>query len=849
MPIGKSERRFVSFRGIAPNVGVGPSSAGKANAATVSVSKIVPASSLVKTGTANNASVTTQTTPGGVATSRVGFTWTQNRPASSMDSVLSVHDMQMQHMIEFGAGNPWPTQASMSAPQFAAQLDPMMQDVRDAGAVQRVLCFHKAPGWMKASGNTSDDNRPLDAQFGNFATISAQAAARYTDFQWGMVWNEYKGFWNNALNRPDWETFLTFYTQVRNAVKAVRPTMKVGGPYTTMISCSYERQETTQTAAFPGGFFDGRWLSALQHFIQNATYDFLSFDMGIDNFAALFGGVVMGAPPDQQIQKFRNLIQWIRSFGGTAATCPIICAETYIQASMDPPYSYTAAQTEDLFITMCAQTQAVSPNGPIYWLPWGAPNFWPQVVNRVNTTTWANTESTFRAKVANWHATGGGVGPGTSPSDLFTLFQTRYPASGSEIWVDGSLGNDANAGTSGAPKQTIQAAINVSVAGSKIMVRPGNYATHEFAGHAGTAGNYIQMIAPNGGAKILANGGSGPCSSATSIHGSSAHHIAIYGFEYQGLNSVSTPYESGVTVSNGAHNVAVWKCFFHDLASHGVCLPGASGQGFAGSDKIDACYNRITRCARWNEFQASGISTISMANLDSAWADGYKNHFVGNVIDACWTDGSRLPPFGSSLTDGNALILDHSSGYTGLTGIWHNLTVGCGGRGLHALGHSNVDIWLNTSMDNVQNLTGTWDCELSLDQSTGSEVKFNVAGCRVGRNRVGLLAATSTSSVWSDNVFVRGTGGSEANDPSVSSSNNINKTVVGPSGYFQQYQQGQFAATSISNIAGFRPLASQISTFTPAQAIRDAVGAWPDALGFLRPSSGVWAYGAFEANT
>jgi hypothetical protein len=339
--------------------------------------------------------------------------WTHIRPAASMDSTLASSLMQAQHICEHGAGNPWPSQASMSAPQWG-QLDPFMQDVRDAGAVEKMVVFNKAPRWMVADPAGADDQRPTTANFGNFATISAQAAARYTDFQWGTVWNEYKGFWNNALNRPDYELYLTFYNQVRNAVKAVRPTMKVGGPYTTQISSSYQRGETTTTAAFPGGYFDNRWFAAMTHFIQNAQYDFLCFDMGVENSFNNFGGAYFGANPQLQIQKFANFIGWIRGHGGAAATVPIVGTETYVHMAALAPggsggggYGYSAGQLEDLYIELCRQTQAASPNGPLYWMPWGHPNFWPQVVTRsADTQSWTNTTSAFKAKVDTWHTTG-----------------------------------------------------------------------------------------------------------------------------------------------------------------------------------------------------------------------------------------------------------------------------------------------------------------------------------------------------------------------------------------------------------------------------------------------------------
>jgi PKD repeat protein len=164
------------------------------------------------------------------------------------------------------------------------------------------------------------------------------------------------------------------------------------------------------------------------------------------------------------------------------------------------------------------------------------------------------------------------------------------------------------------------------------------------------------------------------------------------------------------------------------------------------------------------------------------------------------------------------------------------------------LGTDHVDAYMNTTLDNVNDLTGTWDAELSIVTSADSHFQYNVAAARPGLNRVGVIQ-DAPGSVWGNNVFLRGTGGSEANDPAVGSNNNVNKTGVGPSAYFQQYQAGVPHGTSITNPIGYRPVASQVATFTPPAALRTLISPWPDPLAFYRPTTGDWAYGALEATT
>lgn len=457
-----------------------------------------------------------------------------------------------------------------------------------------------------------------------------------------------------------------------------------------------------------------------------------------------------------------------------------------------------------------------------------------QVAHTVSNTFGSNTVT----KTVTVAPAGGGgtpTQPGTAV-DLFALFNSMYPCAASLIWVSGS-GNDSNPGTQSAPKQTIQGAMNAAGAGTRIMVRPGTYAKTAIIGKNATNSNWIQVVAEPG-ARIQSNGdGQGSC---FEIKGSS--FIAIYGFEMTGIYAGGDDiYEVAIYCQQNAHSIAMWNCHVHNFCSHAFATSGAA--------RFDVCYNRLHHLAKWNHYQTSAISSISMPNVGSAAADGYHNHVIGNVIDAIWVEPSAASGSAWGITDGNGLILDYSGGYAGRTLVAHNLIVGCGGRAVHALGTDHVDCYLNTSCDNSQNIDGTEIGEYSIVESTDCRFAWNVGAARAGSNRLGVYRDRGTST-WSDTVFLRGTGNAgDPGDPSVTQYNNVNKTSTGPSGFFQQYQVGVHQQTSITNVAGFRPTAAQVATFSPSAALRALIAPWPDALGYLRPTSGNWAYGAFEATT
>lgn len=419
--------------------------------------------------------------------------------------------------------------------------------------------------------------------------------------------------------------------------------------------------------------------------------------------------------------------------------------------------------------------------------------------------------------------------------DLLAMWTSRYTSAANLLWVDSTQGNDSNPGTQASPKQSLAGAMGAANAGTRIRLRPGTYSGVNLSGKNGTASNWIQVYLEPG-AKIQATGDGFGC-----VRFTNCSFITFYGGEMVGLNSntAGTRYEVGFYADGSAHSFAVWGMTIHNMAAHAFAAQGAA--------RFDVCYNRMYDLAHWNEYQTSAISAISMPNLGSAWSDGYHNHIIGNVIDAVWIEESAVGGAGN-ITDGNGLIMDYSGGYTGRSLVAHNLIVGTGGRAIHILGTDHVDSWYNTGVDTCLNLAGTWIGAFSITDCTDCHSAWNVGVAKTGSNRVGIFQ-NAGSSTWSDTVFVRGTGGSEANDPSVTQYNNVNKTATGPSGYFQQYQAGVLKGHSITNIAGFRPTAAQVATASPPQGVRDAVSPWPDALGYLRPTSGPWAYGAFEADT
>jgi hypothetical protein len=108
---------------------------------------------------------------------------------------------QNQHLMGWGALNPEPAPGVFNWDS----LDRRVQLMRDTGAVG-VITLCCAPDWMKGGQAGATDwsaltTAPLPEHYRDFAELARQVALRYPDVKYFQVWNELKGFWNDAENR------------------------------------------------------------------------------------------------------------------------------------------------------------------------------------------------------------------------------------------------------------------------------------------------------------------------------------------------------------------------------------------------------------------------------------------------------------------------------------------------------------------------------------------------------------------------------------------------------------------------------------------------------------------------
>ncbi|HEU5160532.1 MAG TPA: xylan 1,4-beta-xylosidase [Streptosporangiaceae bacterium] len=229
---------------------------------------------------------------------------------------------QGQAIMGWGADNPEPAPGRFDFTSLDSRIDLIR---RTGGTPVLTLCC--APDWMK--GGTPDrtdwshlEDAPSRKHFRDFAALTARVAARYPDVKYYVVWNEFKGFYNNTLNRWDYERYTDLYNEVYSALKAVNPAIKVGGPYMVMNSYSPDRRPTS--VAGPWGSVDRRALDAISYWLEHKRgADFMVVDGAT---ASEDRGLV--PDPFTALGKFSAITRWLRARDGGL---PVWWAEWYVE--------------------------------------------------------------------------------------------------------------------------------------------------------------------------------------------------------------------------------------------------------------------------------------------------------------------------------------------------------------------------------------------------------------------------------------------------------------------------------------------------------------------------------------
>ncbi|QYX83374.1 GH39 family glycosyl hydrolase [Streptomyces akebiae] len=281
----------------------------------------------------------TPATPPGETGPSVGWGFTHTQFSADEGSGTAVERVeerlgeqplpQIQHIMGWGADNPEPVEGRYDFEEMDRRID----FVRATGGTPVVtLCC--APDWMKGGRSGADktdwsqaalETAPEPEHFADYAALAATVAKRYPDVRHFIVWNEFKGFWNDAEARWDYEGYTELYNLVYKALKKVDEDIMVGGPYLVMDSLDPRQEQDASTSLKgPWGALDQRVLDAFDYWNENkAGADFVVVDgssytrddeLVPDEFAAT--------------DKFTAVSRWVRERSGDL---PLWWAEYYVE--------------------------------------------------------------------------------------------------------------------------------------------------------------------------------------------------------------------------------------------------------------------------------------------------------------------------------------------------------------------------------------------------------------------------------------------------------------------------------------------------------------------------------------
>ncbi|HEX2073569.1 MAG TPA: hypothetical protein VHF92_07270 [Geodermatophilus sp.] len=289
-----------------------------------------------------------------------GFTHTQfSADAGARGAVRSVQQalqeqplVQVQAIMGWGAENPEPSPGEYD---FDI-LDRRIEFIRQSGGIP-VITLCCAPDWMKGGpeGATDWDQlevAPLPENYADFADLAGVVAERYPDVHHFLVWNEFKGFWNEDDNTWDAEGYTDFYNQVHAAVKEAHPDALVGGPYVPMVSAE---GEDSGSLAGDWGAVDPRVLDAFDYWLAN--------NRGAD-FVVVDGHAVApdGVDPFDAVAKFSAVNDWIRE----RTDLPIWWAEWYLDPAVE---EWPADQQIAIYTAAMMEFARSGTQTALYWNP------------------------------------------------------------------------------------------------------------------------------------------------------------------------------------------------------------------------------------------------------------------------------------------------------------------------------------------------------------------------------------------------------------------------------------------------------------------------------------------------
>ncbi|WP_241777618.1 xylan 1,4-beta-xylosidase [Streptomyces sp. CT34] len=273
---------------------------------------------------------------------------------------------QNQHIMGWGADSPEPSPGHYDF----ADLDRRIALIRRAGGTP-VLTLCGAPDWMKGGRSGSTDwsrleQAPDPAHYADFAALAGKIARRYPEVRHFLVWNEFKGFFDDHKGRWNYEGYTRLYNLVYRELKRVDKGIQVGGPYLVMDSYLPGDRTYASDLQGPWGSIDRRTIDALRYWNRHkAGADFVV----VDGSSYTKDGHYAQDDPFLATRKFADVGRWVRKETGL----PLWWAEWYVEAGEEEGARHDSGWSERERIAVRAaalmEMAAGGATSGLYWNP------------------------------------------------------------------------------------------------------------------------------------------------------------------------------------------------------------------------------------------------------------------------------------------------------------------------------------------------------------------------------------------------------------------------------------------------------------------------------------------------
>ncbi|GAA0456462.1 hypothetical protein GCM10009544_18940 [Streptomyces stramineus] len=302
-----------------------------------------------------------------------GFTHTQYSADHGADTarkrtaeLLAADPMpQAQHIMGWGADNPEPKPGTYNF----KELDRRVALMRASGGTP-VLTLCCAPDWMKGGGQPTDwskkslETAPDRAHYKDFAELAGVIAARYPDVRHFVVWNEFKGFFDESANRWDYEGYTELYNLVHAELKKRNARNLVGGPYISMDSNSPGSGSNASSLRGPWGSVDQRAVDAVTYWNDHKKgADFIA----VDGSSYTRDGDRMLPDEFGATQKFADVTAWLRK----TTDLPVWWTEWYVEPAdeNDDRKGWTEEHRTAVQATAMMHMASAGVAAAFYWNP------------------------------------------------------------------------------------------------------------------------------------------------------------------------------------------------------------------------------------------------------------------------------------------------------------------------------------------------------------------------------------------------------------------------------------------------------------------------------------------------